>query len=57
MRGNARPAPVFRPFDKPRPHGVQSHISRRRHQVLLVDRDRAEPRLAEMASRALIVDE
>ena len=44
--------PVFRPFDKPRPHGVQmpqNHIARRRHQALVVHRDRAEPRLEEMA--------
>src|SRR5271166_5126315 len=27
MRGDARRAPVFRPFDKPRPRGVQSHIA------------------------------
>jgi hypothetical protein len=42
MRGAARPAPVFRPFDEPRPHRV-SHIARRRHQARpLVHRDRAE---------------
>ena len=49
MRANARPAPVFRPFDKPRPHRVHRQVARRRHQVLLVHRDRAEPRLEQMA--------
>ena len=49
MGGNARPAPVFRPFDKPRPHRVHRQVARRRHQVLLVHRDRAEPRLKQVA--------
>ena len=52
MRRDARPAPVLGPLDEPRSDRVQRHIARRRHQMLLVHRRRAEPRLEQMPGHA-----
>jgi hypothetical protein len=40
-------ARIFRAFDQPPTHGVQSHIARRRDQARLAQRSRAKARLEE----------
>jgi hypothetical protein len=44
--------PVLGALNQPRPHGIERHIAHRIHQMLLVERRRAEPALKQMAGLA-----
>ena len=48
MRADARQRPILRALDEPRPDRVQRHIARR-HQMVLVHDDGAEPRLEQVS--------
>jgi hypothetical protein len=53
MRARARPAPILRACDEPRPHRVEADIAQRGCEIRLVHRGRAEASLPEMP-RALV---
>jgi len=52
QRPGAGPAPVARPLDPSRPHGVQRHIAQRRQQMALIHRHRAIAPLPQMPGGA-----
>src|SRR3954471_13358902 len=47
----ACPAPILWALDRPRAHGVERHVARRRPEMLLIHDDGAEAALPEMAVR------
>ena len=49
VRLGAAPRPLVRTLHKLRPHGIQFHVTRRCQQVRLVDDERSEPPLPEIA--------